>query len=119
MNNQKFRKLNVWIKAIDFIEGIYRLTRKFPMNEEYGLIGQLRRASVSIALNIAEGSGKNSDKELNRYLEIALGSIYETLAGFDILYAAKLIEKKDFEEMTVLVSSISNRIGGLKKKLKS
>ncbi|MCU0666118.1 MAG: four helix bundle protein [Candidatus Omnitrophica bacterium] len=77
MEIQKFKKLQVWSKAMDFIEQVYLKTSKFPESECYGLTSQIRRASVSIALNIAEGSGSGSDLEFKRFLNIALRSSYE------------------------------------------
>lgn len=71
-----------------------------------------------MVLNIAEGSGKPSDNELNRFFNIALGSLYETLAGIDLLYTQRLIPEKDFNEVCEFVNMISNQLGGFKKKLK-
>ena len=68
---QKFRKLTVWHKSLDFIEDIYKLTQEFPNHELYGLTSQLRRAALSVAMNIAEGSGTGSDREFNRFLNIS------------------------------------------------
>ena len=56
MKEQKFRKLDVWQKAMDLVERVYKLTNYFPSNELYGLTSQLKRAATSIALNIAEGT---------------------------------------------------------------
>ena len=74
MQEQKFRKLEVWKKSMDFVEEIYKTTNQFPVNEMYGLTSQLRRAALSIPLNIAEGSGAGSDPEFNRFLNISMRS---------------------------------------------
>lgn len=66
---QKFHKLNVWVKSIDFIANIYKTTQTYPKHEFYGLVNQIRRAAVSIALNIAEGSGSGSDNEFARSMK--------------------------------------------------
>jgi four helix bundle protein len=69
-------------------------------------------------LNIAEGSGKSSDKELNRFINIALGSVYETVAAVDILYENKLISKTRFDELISDLDSIAGQLGGFKNKIK-
>lgn len=66
MNN--YKELVVWKKAIDFAVSIYELLKKFPKDEKWGLCSQLQRASTSIAANIAEGAGRNSDKEFIHFL---------------------------------------------------
>jgi four helix bundle protein len=72
-----YRRLSVWKRAHGLALGIYRSTASFPDRERYGLVAQLRRAAVSVVSNIAEGSGRQSDKELARFLRIARGSACE------------------------------------------
>jgi four helix bundle protein len=72
-----FKQLKAWQDAMDLVEQIYRASTGLPVTERYGLQSQLRRAAVSIAANIAEGTGKSSDRELIRYLRIARGSASE------------------------------------------
>jgi four helix bundle protein len=74
---QNFQDLTVWQRAIDLTVCIYRLTQKFPKEETYGLVSQLRRASVSVASNIAEGRGRLNPAEFRQFLGIALGSTFE------------------------------------------
>jgi four helix bundle protein len=71
------RDLIVWKKSIDFVTKIYKLTERFPKTEMYGLTSQIRRAAVSIPSNIAEGSARDSDKELVRFLTISRASAAE------------------------------------------
>jgi four helix bundle protein len=73
-----FRQLEVWRKARDLVTELYKETANFPASEQYGLTNQLRRAAVSITANIAEGSGRGSDQDFARFLEIAMGSVAET-----------------------------------------
>jgi len=75
----------------------------------------LIRAALSIVLNIAEGSGKESDKELKRYFNIAIGSCYELLAGVDTLKDIELISEYEFKEIYSRIESISKQLGGFKK----
>jgi len=97
-----FENLETWQKAIDFADLVYRLTRNFPDEERFGLTSQMRRASVSISSNLAEGSSRFSRDDFARFVEIATGSLFEVVsqptiglrqgflaqAGYDALYAA-------------------------------
>ena len=82
------KDLDVWKKAMDLVEEIYRISKDFPSNEQYGLTTQIRRAAVSIPSNIAEGSGRKGDKELLQFLSVALGSLAEVET--QILIAVRL-----------------------------
>ncbi|HEV7475366.1 MAG TPA: four helix bundle protein [Pyrinomonadaceae bacterium] len=73
-----FRQIKVWAKAHELTLGIYKTTSRFPREELYGLTSQLRRASASIPANIAEGFGRGGNAELARFLQIGMGSAYET-----------------------------------------
>jgi four helix bundle protein len=73
-----FRTLKVWEKSHQFTLKIYSLSRNFPKDELFGLISQIRRASSSIAINIAEGCGRGSDADFARFLQISIGSASET-----------------------------------------
>ncbi|NOT08273.1 MAG: four helix bundle protein [Gemmatimonadales bacterium] len=72
-----YRKLEVWECGRLLVRGMYELTASFPRTEQYGLTAQLRRAAVSVVTNIAEGSGRNSDRDFARFIAIALGSATE------------------------------------------
>ena len=72
-----FRQIKVWAKAHQLTLDIYKTTARFPKEEQYGLTSQLRRASASIAANIAEGFGRGGNAELARFLQIGIGSAYE------------------------------------------
>jgi four helix bundle protein len=74
---RKHQKLDVWNDAIDLVEGIYRLTATFPVDERYGLSSRLRRAAVAIPSNLAEGAARSSRREFLRYLDIARSSLVE------------------------------------------
>jgi len=74
---RSFKELAVWEKAHRLALEMYRVTKQFPKDEVYGLTSQMRRASVSISTNIAEGCGRNGDAELGRFLQIAMGSASE------------------------------------------
>jgi len=118
MNEQKFRKLDVWNKSMDFIEEIYKTTVIFPEKERYGLTQQIRRAATSIALNIAEGSGAGSDNEFNRFLNISLRSSYEVMCAVEIAARLKYCTNTEKDRLLQRCEQISAMISGLKKKLK-
>ncbi len=75
---QNFRNLRVWQRAHELTLQVYRATDSFPTREQYGLTAQLRRSCTSVEANIAEGCGRRSDRELARFLRIAMGSATET-----------------------------------------
>ena len=78
----RFEKLEVWQEARKINQVIYRLTRKFPREELFAMTSQIRRASISVSSNIAEGSGRNSDKDFAHFLEQAYGSLMEVASIF-------------------------------------
>jgi four helix bundle protein len=77
MSIRSYKDLTVWQKSIDLIDELYRFSRAFPKSETYGLSSQLQRAAVSVAANIAEGSGRDSTKEFIHHLAYSLGSLAE------------------------------------------
>lgn len=93
------KDLKVWQRAVDFTVQIYSVTGEFPREEAYGLSGQMRRASVSIASNIAEGFGRSS-KEYGRYLQVALGSAAELETQIEIAHRISFISDEDYAELT-------------------
>jgi len=117
----KFRFLNweVYKNSKQLLTFILKLVKKLPREYRFELGSQIIRSAFSIILNVSEGSGKTSDKELNRYIEIALGSVNETLAALDVFQENDFISKEEFSEGYKMLYSISNQLGGFKKKLKS
>jgi four helix bundle protein len=115
----KFRFLNwqVYKDAKELLAIILKLVKKLPKEYRFELGSQVIRSVLSVILNIAEGSGKTSDKELNRFLNISLGSLYETLSAIDAFYYMKFINKEDFDEVYKKVCDVSNQLGGFKKRL--
>ncbi len=73
----QYKNLTLWKKSIELVTKIYQLTEAFPLSERFNLISQINRAAVSIPSNIAEGAGRNSDKEFKYFLSIAHASSYE------------------------------------------
>ena len=79
-----FERLDVYKRAVQFIQNVYEATEKFPNDELYGLTAQLRRAAVSIATNIAEGSGRHHKKDHQQFLRMARSSCYECVALLEV-----------------------------------
>ena len=77
MSVKSYRDLIVWRRAIDLAEAVYASTKTWPEDERFGMVMQVRRAAVSVAVNIAEGHDRRSDLELRRFLSIANGSVCE------------------------------------------
>ena len=113
------RQLILWQKSISFSVFVYKLSENFPSTEKYGLISQFRRASVSIALNIAEGAGRNHTKEFIQFLGIANGSISEVDTICELLFQLNFINLKQQEELSEKINELSALNNGLLRKLKS
>lgn len=120
MNNKikLFKDLIVWQKSIDLCELIYIITQKFPKSELYGLTGQIRRCSVSIPSNIAEGFLRGHKAEYVQFLRIAYGSGAELETQLLIAHRIKYINNKEFEmvenlivEIMKMLNSLINRLG--------
>lgn len=114
-----FKELNVWKKSIDLASKIYSLTNNFPKEETYGLSSQMKRASVSVASNIAEGSIRGSRKEFAHFLRIASGSIAELQTQVEICKTQEFGRKFNFSEIENLTIEINKMIHGLISKLKT
>ena len=112
-----FRELKVWTKARLLVKDIYLLTKKLPEEERFGLISQMRRASVSIPSNIAEGTGRRTDKEFGRYLDIAIGSAYELETQLILCLDLYFINEQTFNELEEKVQEIERMIHSLREKL--
>lgn len=107
----KFKELQIWNRSKLFCSEIYAITSKFPESEKFGLTNQLRRASVSIPSNIAEGSSRASEKEFSRFLQIAIGSAYEIetqlLISFDLNFISENELKSCVSELNEIIKMIS------------
>jgi len=109
-----FEKLEVWIEAKEFTKSIYRITSTFPDTEKFGLISQIRRASISIASNIAEGSARKSFKDKAHFSTIAFGSAVEVLNQLIISFELDFISETDYLELRRMLESITNKINALR-----
>jgi len=114
---KNYKELVVWQKAHQMILDVYGVTRSFPKEELYGLTCQLRRSAASIGANIAEGSGRRSNKEICRFLQIARGSASE--AEYHLLLARdlKLLPEEDFRRISQEADSVQRMLTAINPKL--
>ena len=117
MNDFFYRKLQVYQLSLQQVKEVYTLTKNFPQNELYGLTDQIRRAVISIPSNIAEGMGRNSIKERIHFLEIANGSLTETMCQLEIAHLLTYISDKELNNNETNLANISRLLSGLKKSL--
>ena len=107
MDNFGFRDLRVYQTSKDFVKTIYGLLSTYPPNEQYALCDQLRRASVSVPSNIAEGMSRLSDKEKVRFIEISYGSLMEVLCQMEISKELNYVteeQMKDIENQITIIA---------------
>ncbi|WP_248724671.1 four helix bundle protein [Seonamhaeicola sp. ML3] len=114
-----FRKLDIWKNGIELVTQIYQLSDKLPSEEKFGLRSQITRAAVSVPSNIAEGCSRNSEVEFKRFLEIAIGSLFEVETQLVIAQKLKFIEEKELESIFTLVQKEAKMINSLINKIKN
>jgi four helix bundle protein len=116
---RNYRDLQVWQKAHVLTLTVYKNTQKFPIEERYGLTSQIRRASVSIPANLAEGCGRRSEGETARFIQIAMGSGAEL--SYHLLLARDLefLTPVDYDQLDSELSSIMRMLSSLSEKLRS
>lgn len=112
-----FKKLDIWSRSVDFVTEIYMLTQTYPKEEIFGLTAQTRRAAVSAALNIAEGSAKSSNKDFARFLEMAIGSLFEVETALVIACNLNFINSEELLDKQTNVNELQRMINGFKDKL--
>ncbi len=113
----QFEKLDVWQKSVDLVATVYAQTKNFPEEEKFGLTNQLRRAAVSVVLNIAEGRGKLNDKEFCRFIDIASGSLFEVISGFKVAERLGYAESESLVELYELSDEVGAKLRSLHNKL--
>ncbi len=109
-----FEKLEVWRKSVDFAHLVYRLTQAFPVEERFGITNQMRRASVSISSNIAEGTSRSSKLDYSRFVELAAGSLYEVVSQAHIAARQAYLSDENFQSIHASAEELSRMLSGLK-----
>lgn len=110
----RYRDLRFWNRSKDFSVEIYRITRAFPREERFGIIDQMRRASISIPSNIAEGSSRHSNKDFKRFLQISMGSAYELETQLEIARDLDYLPNDEYEKLTIELTIIIKEISKFK-----
>lgn len=93
------QKLDIYSFSRTFVVECYKLTKSFPQEEKYGMTSQIRRAALSVHLNVSEGSSRKSETERKRYYEVARGSVIEVDAALDIANDLEYLENKNLESL--------------------
>jgi len=102
MDNIGYKKLITWQFANKLAKKVYQITTSFPKHELYGITSQIRRAALSVPLNIIEGHSRNNKKEFKQFLRIALGSLVEVEYLLEFSKEQQYLEEKDFKEIILL-----------------
>ena len=113
------KDLDVWRIAVDLAQDIYGISKGFPADERFGMTAQMRRASVSIASNIAEGAARNTPREFAQYLYIALGSASELETQLEIARRVNLINEVDWARIDASLARVAQMLRGLIRSVKS
>jgi four helix bundle protein len=109
------QKLDAYKISRSFVSECYRITRNFPNEEKFGLISQIRRAAVSVHLNIAEGASRKSTEERKRYYEVARGSLIEVDAAFDVASDLEFLKNCSTDQLGILTVNCFKVLTGLLK----
>lgn len=113
------KSLDVWKESVELCVSIYRATARFPKTEDFGLTSQMRRASVSIPSNIAEGAGRGATKEFIQFLKIASGSLSELDTQLEIALKLGYISESQKDIIDPIMESIAAKLAGLLRNLRS
>jgi four helix bundle protein len=113
-----FKNIIAWQKSRILVKEVYLLLKKFPKNELYRLVSQIARSVISIPSKLAEGSGRGTDKEFSRFLDIALASSFEMETQLTLSYDLEYITEPDLKSISAKTDEVQKLIQGFKKMLK-
>ncbi len=112
-----YRDLIVWQKSMDIVTLVYKISKLFPDNEKFGLTSQIKRSSVSVPSNIAEGYGRNYTKDYIRFLNIARGSLYEMQTQLQVALNLSFVDESALDEINSLSKEVEKMLNSLISKL--
>ncbi len=115
---KSYRDLIVWQKSMNMVTLTYKLLKQFPEDEKFGLTSQIKRSSVSVPSNIAEGYGRNYRKDYVRFLNISRGSLYEMQTQFQISVNLSFINENELQKIKELSVEVEKMLNSLINKLK-
>lgn len=110
---RNFRELKVWNDARELVKVIYQLSDEFPKDEKFGLVAQMKRCSISVPANIAEGSAKYSQKDFIRFLQISLGSLYELESHIILSQDLQFLSKNQVSKIVNQIQTLQKRVSAL------
>ncbi len=113
-----YKDLMVWQKSMLLARRIYEITTRFPLDEKFGMVSQMRRCSVSIPSNIAEGYGREGEREHSHFLFISLGSSNELETQLILSHGFQYVDNQDYQEIMDLNSEVNKMLSSLIYKLK-
>jgi four helix bundle protein len=113
----KFEESDVWQKAIDLADLVYSKTESFPADERFGLTNQMRRAAISISSNVAEGSARVSDADFARFVEIAIGSLFEVISESTVAKRQGYLSEDSFAAIYKASEQQGRMLSGLRRTL--
>lgn len=114
-----FEKLDVWRRSVDFAAFVYDVTKGFPSDGKFGITSQMRRAVVSVSSNIAEGSSRSSRQDFARFVELAVGSLYELVSQGFIARKQGLLDEQGFQKLYFESEELIRMLSGLRNHLRS
>jgi four helix bundle protein len=117
MTVMSYQELQVWQKAMMFVESVYRVTQTFPRYEQFGLTSQIRRAAISIPSNIAEGQGRHTTQAFQHHLSIAYGSLQETETQIMLAHRLGFMPQSEHNELLSAAGEIARMLNGLQRSL--
>ncbi|MBQ3717693.1 MAG: four helix bundle protein [Paludibacteraceae bacterium] len=112
-----YKNLHIWQEGINLARKIYEVTANFPANEKYGIVSQMTRAAVSIPSNIAEGAGRNSNKDFANFLSIAIGSIFELHTQIAICEQIGYINEETTKQLEQQIYTLQQQITTYKQRI--
>ena len=112
-----YRELKVWQRAMELVVLVYELTKKFPKDELYGLVSQIRRSVISLPSNITEGQGRQSSKDFKQFLSIARASLNELETQIEIANRLNYIDKFESDRISEITTEVGKMINGLRSSL--
>jgi len=107
------KKLDVWLKSFELTKSIYKVTKKFPSKEKYGLVSQMRRAAVSIPSNIAEGAARQTNKDTLQFLIVARSSLSELDTQIELSHSLGIIDLQNYQNLQNQITSVDSLLSGL------
>ncbi len=113
-----FTKYDIWNEGVEISIKVYHLTNDFPNEEKFGLTSQIRRASISITSNFAEGCSRSSEKDFKRFIEISLGSAFELKTQLILSNKLGFVASEKIEELINELDKVSRQLNSLRNKLK-